>query len=658
MWQVTLKKNNKKYALKEMSKVKIIDRRSEKSIKSERDFLSKLHHPFIVNMACSFQDYENLYLVMDLLTGGDLRYHLCHYEKFSEEETKFFFACILLGLEYIHKNNIIHRDLKPENLVCDENGYIRITDFGVAKILKQENSSETSGTPGYMAPEVLFGLNHSFTADFFALGVIGYEFMFGERPYIGKNRKEIKKLVIEKEAKIKFEDIQEGWCYESVDFINKCLKRSRKKRLGCNNGIIELKNHSWFKGFNWDKLYSKKKLAPFIPKRGGNYDKKYCEAIEKITEQTLERYQKFKQQDNFKNIFNEYTFINYDMIPGIFIETNSTKTTNTKTSKEINSGNNIERKYMKNNNFVKVEINEKRKLLMDKINNMKELKHHRKMLNINNIDSHLKLKDRKELNQDNDNNIFTKSVYNNINNILNKIKKLASERNILKNTPYNSLIEISNSNLSNLKSNLSYTKNKNKNKRNTLTKIYTNYKYETRNNSNNGSLSNPNRNILSFKLHKSNSFFANSILNKKENSVGKNNYTNLKLSNYIRLRRIEEEKKIKFDFPFLNKNSNLNIQKFKEKMNLNLNQNNNYNLNSNNLNSRNKHFFSPTYAKMKKSQSDFFFKIPINNSNNTKNNLDINLGMNIEKIENYNLYNTFIQKKFRNYSKNSAPKRK
>ena len=639
-----------------MSKVKIIDRRSEKSIKSERDFLSKLHHPFIVNMACSFQDYENLYLVMDLLTGGDLRYHLCHYQKFSEEETKFFFACIILGLEYIHKNNIIHRDLKPENLVCDENGYVRITDFGVAKILKQENSSETSGTPGYMAPEVLFGLNHSFTADFFALGVIGYEFMFGERPYIGKNRKEIKKLVIEKEAKIKFEDIQEGWCYESVDFINKCLKRSRKKRLGCNNGIIELKNHSWFKGFNWDKLYNKKKLAPFIPKRGGNYDKKYCEAIEKITEQTLERYQKYKQQDNFQSIFNEYTFINYDMIPGIFIETNSTKTTNTKTSKEINSGNNMERKYMKNNNFVKVEINEKRKLLMDKINNMKELKHHKKMLNINNVDSHLKLKDGKELNQDNDNNIFTKSVYNNINNILNKIKKLASTKNILKNTPYNSLIEISNSNVSNLKSNLSYTKNKNK--RNTLTKIYTNYKYETRNNSNNGSLSNPNRNILSFKLHKSNSFFANSILNKKENSLGKNNYTNLKLSNYIRLRRLEEEKKIKFDFPYLNKNSNLNIQKFKEKMNLNLNQNNNYNLNSNNLNSRNKHFFSPTYAKMKKSQSDFFFKIPINNSNNTKNNLDINLGMNIEKIENYNLYNTFIQKKFRNYSKNRAPKRK
>ena len=87
VWQVTMKKNNKQYALKEMSKVRIIDRRSEKSIKGERDFLSILRHPFIVNMNCAFQDYENLYLVMDLLNGGDLRYHLSKNKNFTEEQT-------------------------------------------------------------------------------------------------------------------------------------------------------------------------------------------------------------------------------------------------------------------------------------------------------------------------------------------------------------------------------------------------------------------------------------------------------------------------------------------------------------------------------------------------------------------------------------------
>jgi serine/threonine protein kinase len=79
-----------------------------------------------VNMIFCFQDRENLYLVMDLLTGGDLRYHICKYKRFSEEQTKFFVACILLALDYLHSNNILHRDIKPENLVLDENGILNI----------------------------------------------------------------------------------------------------------------------------------------------------------------------------------------------------------------------------------------------------------------------------------------------------------------------------------------------------------------------------------------------------------------------------------------------------------------------------------------------------------------------------------------------------
>ena len=89
------------------------------------------------------------------MRGGDLRYHLGKRVHFNERQTKFLIACLLLGLEYIHSNGILHRDIKPENLVFDEQGYLRITDFGVARIWRAENSEDTSGTPGYMAPEIM-----------------------------------------------------------------------------------------------------------------------------------------------------------------------------------------------------------------------------------------------------------------------------------------------------------------------------------------------------------------------------------------------------------------------------------------------------------------------------------------------------------------------
>lgn len=92
---------------------------------------------------------------MDIMNGGDLRYHIAKHRKFTEEQTKFFVACILISLEYLHGKKILHRDIKPENLVFDENGYMRITDLGIARVWNAENSKDTSGTPGYMAPEVM-----------------------------------------------------------------------------------------------------------------------------------------------------------------------------------------------------------------------------------------------------------------------------------------------------------------------------------------------------------------------------------------------------------------------------------------------------------------------------------------------------------------------
>ena len=139
--------------------------------------------------------------------------------------------CIIVGLEYIHSKKIIHRDIKPENLVLDENGYVRITDFGIAKYYTINNAKETSGTPGYMAPEVMRARNHSFAVDFFALGIIGYEFMLGRRPYNGRSRREIKEQMLSKNVEINFSEIPNGWSEDAADFFNKLLQRKPELRL-------------------------------------------------------------------------------------------------------------------------------------------------------------------------------------------------------------------------------------------------------------------------------------------------------------------------------------------------------------------------------------------------------------------------------------------
>lgn len=215
-------------------------------------------------MFYAFSDYENIFLVTDLVTGGDLRYHLQRKKKFSEQETKFFVACILVGLEYMHNNGVIHRDIKPENLLLDDRGYVHITDMGISKIWTPDNAQDTSGTPGYMAPEVMCRQNHTVAVDYFALGVVCYEFMFGRRPYTGKTRKDIRDNIIKNQVHLKKADVPEGWSLEAADFVNKCLQRKPANRLGLN-GPSEVKQHIWLKDIDWQAVIEKKLTPSFIP---------------------------------------------------------------------------------------------------------------------------------------------------------------------------------------------------------------------------------------------------------------------------------------------------------------------------------------------------------------------------------------------------------
>ncbi|CAG9326973.1 unnamed protein product [Blepharisma stoltei] len=273
VWSVTHKNTKQSYALKEILKSRVIAKRHVHSVINEKRLLSILKHPFIVNMHHAFQDRDYLYLTIDLKTGGDLRYHFQKHT-FTEEDTKFLTSCIILALEYLHSNKIIHRDLKPENLIFDGEGYMHITDFGIARAWVEDNSHEVSGTPGYMAPEVLCKQNHTYAVDWYALGVILYEIITGLRPYLGENRSKIREQILDRQVQLKANNLIGEWSEECVDFVNQLIQRRPQNRLGFN-GINEVKNHPWVRNVEWDKLFRKEIKPSFKPPKAKNFNQKY-----------------------------------------------------------------------------------------------------------------------------------------------------------------------------------------------------------------------------------------------------------------------------------------------------------------------------------------------------------------------------------------------
>ena len=296
--------------MKQMSKCKLIDQNCYEDIIYEQKLTSKINHPFIASLDFSFQDKDYLYMIHDLMSGGDLRYWYIQKKTFNEKECKFLVACIILGLEYLHTNKIIHRDLKPENILFDKNGYIHITDFGISKELNNEPEEyiiHESGSPGYMAPETIFKEKHSYVSDFFSLGVVCYEILMKKRPYIGKNRQEIKDKMSKEQIQIKKNEIPKGYSNEFADFINKLLIKNPEQRLGFK-GISELKFHPWLRYYDWKSTYLKKEKAPFIPPK-----KVICSeenVNEKIKESNEKKFNKIKQSELYQKAFVDYQYFN------------------------------------------------------------------------------------------------------------------------------------------------------------------------------------------------------------------------------------------------------------------------------------------------------------------------------------------------------------
>ena len=297
--------------MKEMSKVKIYQKKAIKQIKNELNLLSNLKHPLITNLYCAFQDKENLYLIMDYLSGGDLREYIKNYHLCKEDEIKFIISNIIVIFEYLYDNNIIHRDLKPENLIFDDNGYLHLTDFGIAMIYnKHKKIKKKSGTPYYVAPEIYDKKSkiRNFSMDYFSLGVIIYELIFGKKPYIGKNKIELINEVQLKEVKVDLNDLPKIYNNKNLfcDFINKLLKLNPKERLGSINGIYDLKNHPLFENVNWDNILNKTIISPFIKKKN---NREKIISINSINDDIIiDNYKEILDIINKAGYFKEYNY--------------------------------------------------------------------------------------------------------------------------------------------------------------------------------------------------------------------------------------------------------------------------------------------------------------------------------------------------------------
>ena len=220
-------------------------------------------------------------------------------------------ACMIMILEYLRNQKVLHRDIKPENIIFDENGYVYLTDFGIGKIYKSDNSGDFSGTPGYLSPEVLNGKHHSFQSDYFSLGIIAYELMFGKRPYRSTNKKQYKEEVLAYKIILTQDNNKYNWSIDGLDFINGLLTRNQDRRLGAHD-IEELKTHKWFKNFDFASLFRKEIESPLLKyiDLKDNFNEKYCNQAEVIDNETKNRYSTYVNKESFISLFIGFTYMN------------------------------------------------------------------------------------------------------------------------------------------------------------------------------------------------------------------------------------------------------------------------------------------------------------------------------------------------------------
>uniref|UniRef100_A0A673NGG8 G protein-coupled receptor kinase n=1 Tax=Sinocyclocheilus rhinocerous TaxID=307959 RepID=A0A673NGG8_9TELE len=258
----------KMYACKKLEKKRIKKRKGESMALNEKQILEKVNSQFVVCLAYAYETKDALCLVLTLMNGGDLKFHIYHMGEagFDEKRAVFYAAEICCGLEDLHRERIVYRDLKPENILLDDHGHIRISDLGLAvHIPEGQTIKGRVGTVGYMAPEVVKNERYTFSPDWWALGCLLYEMIEGQSPF-QQRKKKIKREDVERLVKEVEEEYSSKFSEDAKSLCKMLLAKDPSERLGCQgDGASEVKAHAIFRSINFKRLAAGMLEAPFIP---------------------------------------------------------------------------------------------------------------------------------------------------------------------------------------------------------------------------------------------------------------------------------------------------------------------------------------------------------------------------------------------------------
>jgi cGMP-dependent protein kinase len=248
------------FAMKIISKAKVIQYNQQEHILSEKNILAEVDHPFIVQLMATFKDDQRLYMVLEYCPGGELFSLLQMTKRLKMDDCVFYAGSVMLAFEYIHELNVIYRDLKPENLLLDAQGYCKICDFGFAKKIK-DRTWTLCGTPEYLAPEIIRSKGHGKGVDWWALGVLVFEMAAGYPPFCGNSAMQTYKLILE--GNLSF---PQHFSHDCKDLVRRLLHPSVTRRLGClRGGATDVRTHPFFASLNVAQLLRMKLPTPHIP---------------------------------------------------------------------------------------------------------------------------------------------------------------------------------------------------------------------------------------------------------------------------------------------------------------------------------------------------------------------------------------------------------